>query len=66
MMLGKDRNVESYFITLRRSYNMIGVEETEMEKIRRQELSVLPPEIRDAYLEVTKYHHALLERLAQR
>lgn len=45
---------------------MIGVEETEMEKIRRQELSVLPPEIRDAYLEVTKYHHALLERLAQR
>jgi len=30
------------------------------------DLSILPPEVKDAYLDVTRYHRRLLERLAQR
>jgi hypothetical protein len=36
------------------------------EKERMKALSVLPTEVKDAYLDVTRYHHKLLERLAQR
>ncbi|GEM_PF-2756933 len=33
---------------------------------RMKGLSVLPLEVKDAYFDVTRYHHRLLERLAQR
>jgi len=36
------------------------------EEERMKALSVLPTEVRDAYLDVTRHHHRLLERLAQR
>ena len=36
------------------------------EKDRMRGLAVLPPEVRDAYLDVTRSHRRLLERLAQR
>jgi hypothetical protein len=36
------------------------------EKDRMRTLAVLPPEVRDAYLDVTRSHRRLLERLAQR
>ena len=36
------------------------------EKDRMRGLAVLPPEVRGAYLDVTRSHRRLLERLAQR
>ncbi len=33
---------------------------------RTRDLSILPPEVKDAYLNVTRHHRRLLERLAQR
>ena len=36
------------------------------EEARMMRLEALPAEIKDAYLEVTRYHRNLLERLAQR
>lgn len=30
------------------------------------DIDTLPPEIREAYLDVIEYHHELLQRLAQR
>lgn len=36
------------------------------EEERMKALSVLPADVRDAYLDVTRHHRRLLERLAQR
>ena len=36
------------------------------EEEQNKDLLDLPPEIREAYIEVTQAHHKLLERLAQR
>jgi len=36
------------------------------EQNRMKDLELLPSEVLDAYLEVAKYHHKLLARLAQR
>lgn len=43
-----------------------GRAERKMKDRREQELSILPTEIRDTYLDVTRYHRKLLARLAQR
>jgi len=40
--------------------------DTISEEARMMRLEALPPEIKEAYLEVTRYHRHLLERLAQR
>lgn len=45
-------------------YHVIG--ERIPEEDRKKALSALPPEVRDAYLDVTRSHRRLLERLAQR
>jgi len=42
------------------------VREKMTEADRMRALSVLPAEVKDAYLDVTRHHHRLLERLAQR
>ncbi len=43
---------------------IVGEKMTEADRMKA--LSVLPVEVKDAYLDVTRHHHRLLERLAQR
>lgn len=42
------------------------IRENVMQESRIYDLSVLPNEVKEAYLDVTRHHRRLLERLAQR
>ena len=44
----------------------MGMESEEQNKGQSCKTNLLPPEIRDEYLEVIRYHRKLLERLADR